>query len=317
MGEKAFSIVVPNYNGAELLKEYLPSILDAAESYSDPYEVIVVDDGSTDHGIDLLHNKYPTVRILVNDRNVGFGESINRGVTSSTNRIVVLLNNDVRVEKDFFPPILSHFSKEHVFGVVARGLIIHDEVVKNESVTRFEFKDGFLNLVQPGLLNPEARFDEVCTVAHACGGFSAFDREKFLALGGFDNLYYPFYWEDVDICYRAWKRGWWTLYEPNSIAHHRCHATIGQSRKRDYIAMLHVRNKLLFTWKNVIDTEMIIEHLRALNIYVKSAPEHFKQGFFEALKKIDDVLQRRIASRKEEKYSDRDVIDLSANRPIG
>ena len=314
MNKHPFSIVIPNYNGHDLLAEYLPSVFDAARHYSDQYEVIIVDDGSKDQSVDLLRRKYPEAQVLVNERNVGFGESVNRGVKACINRIVVLLNNDVRVEKDFFGPMLKHFDQERVFAVVAKGLIEQDGIVMNESITRLEFKEGFLNLLQPGLVNPEEIFEEVCTVAHACGGFSAFDKEKYLALGGFDSLYYPFYWEDVDICYRAWKKGWMSLYEPRSIAHHRCHATIDQFHKKAYVESLHVRNRLLFTWKNIANDEMIVEHVKALNNYLTTCPETFRQGFNEAIQKMAEVLQRRTKNIMKDKYTDRDVIRLSANR---
>jgi len=316
MSKSPFSIVIPNYNGHDLLDEYLPSVFDAARSYSDQYEIIIVDDGSKDQSVDLLRRKYPEAQVLVNERNVGFGESINRGVNTCKNSIVVLLNNDVWVEKDFFEPLLGHFDQERVFAVVAKGLIEQDGKIINESITRLEFKEGFLNLIQPGLLNPEAKFDEVCTVAHACGGFSAFDREKFLALGGFDSLYYPFYWEDVDLCYRAWKRGWSVLYEPNSVAYHRCHATIDKIHRKKQVDMLRARNQLMFTWKNLTDTGMLFDHSRSLIVYLIKAPRSFRWGFYEAMKKAIQVLRRRRVSHKGDRYTDREVIVLSANKPV-
>ncbi len=312
----AFDILIPNYNGASLLEEYLPSVLDAVSYASTPCDIFVVDDGSTDLSADLLQNRFPEVRVLKNDRNMGFAKSVNRGMAACKHGIVVLLNNDVRIEKDFIGPLVKHFENEKVFAAVGKGLIHQDGVLKNESITKLEFKNGFLNLVQPGLLHPEKTYDEVCTVTHACGGFSAFDREKFLTLGGFDDLYYPFYWEDVDLCYRAWKRGWWVLYEPKSIAYHRSHATINKTHNKDYVDMLHVRNRLLFTWKNLTDSEMLIEHAHALNSYFNQAPKPFKQAIYEALKMIYDVLRRRAVSHVEEQLSDQDVIALSANRPI-
>ncbi len=312
----AFDILIPNYNGASLLEEYLPSVLDAVLYVSKPHDILVVDDGSTDQSVDLLQSRFPEVRVIKNDRNMGFAKSVNRGMAACKHRIVLLLNNDVRIEKDFILPLLRHFENEKVFAVVGKGLIHQDGVLKNESITKLEFKSGQLNLVQPGLLYPETNYDEVCTVIHACGGFSAFDREKFLALGGFDDLYYPFYWEDVDLCYRAWKRGWWVLYEPQSIAYHKSHATIDKTYNKEYVAMLHVRNRLLFTWKNLTDPEMLIEHAQALNTYFNQAPEPFKQAVYEALKRIYDVLQKRSEANEGEKLSDREVIALSANRPV-
>lgn len=311
-----FSILIPNYNGCPLLQEYLPSVLDAAEYSAEQYDVMVVDDGSSDGSGEFIRRKFPKVQVLENEKNVGFGESVNRGMASSRHRIVVLLNNDVRIERDFFQPLIQHFDNSKIFSIVARGLIEQDGIIKNESVTKFEFKDGFLKLIQPGLIDPDAKFDQVCTVAHACGGFSAFDREKFLELGGFDDIYYPFYWEDVDICYKAWKRGWWSLYEPKSVAHHRAHATIDEIHKREYIEMVHVRNKLLFTWKNMTGKELLVEHAYALNSYIKVAPEHFRNGFYEALKKIDKVFLQRQLLSGEEPYSDYRIFNISANKPF-
>ncbi|OGW43007.1 MAG: hypothetical protein A2132_00270 [Nitrospirae bacterium RBG_16_43_11] len=316
MSKRPFSVVIPNYNGHDLLDEYLPSVFDAARSYSDQYDVIIVDDGSKDQSVDLIRRKYPEARIIVNEKNVGFGEAVNRGVKACKHSIIVLLNNDVRVEKDFFEPLLSHFDQERVFAVVAKGLIEQDGVEKNESVTRYEFKDGVLNLIQPGLLNPGAKFEEVCTVSHACGGFSAFDRDKFLSLGGFDTLYYPFYWEDVDICYRAWKRGWWSLYEPRSVAHHRCHATIDNINKRDYVWRIHTRNGLLFTWKNVTDNRMLMEHAKTLLRRLLRVEPGFGLVFYEAIKKFAVVYRSRMSSMNGNRYSDSDIITLSANNPV-
>ncbi len=311
-----FSILIPNYNGVTLLKEYLPSVIDAAEHSGEEYDIMVVDDGSTDGSGACLQSKFPKVHVLRNEKNVGFGESVNRGMHSSKYKIVVLLNNDVLLDREFFKPLLRHFNDERIFGVVAKGLVEQDGIIKNESVTKYEFKDGFLNLIQPGIIDFEAKFDNVCTVAHACGGFSAFDKEKFLSLGGLDDLYYPFYWEDVDICYRAWKHGWWTLYEPMSVAHHRSHATINEISKIEYVEMLHVCNQLLFTWKNLTDSELLVQHAHALNTYIKAAPEHFRKGFYEALKKIEVVFLRRRALISEEKCSDLKIFTLSANKPI-
>lgn len=308
-----FSVLIPNYNGVALLQEYLPSVLDAAEHSGEEYDIMVVDDGSTDGSGHFIRSKFSNVQVLENEKNIGFGATVNRGMLSSKHRIVMLLNNDVRVERDFFRPLLKHCDDPKIFGVVAKGLIEQDGIIKNESVTKLEYIDGFLNLIQPGLLNPEAKFDDVCTVAHACGGYSAFDREKFLKIGGFDDLFYPFYWEDVDICYRAWKRGWWTLYEPRSVAHHRCHSTTYNLHNREYFDMLHMRNMMLFTWKNITDTEMLVEHLHGVNAYLKVSTMQFNNGFYEALKKIEDVLRIRSVIREDNKLSDKEVLALSAN----
>ncbi len=87
--------------------------------------------------------------------------------------------------------------------------------------------------------------------AYPGGGSSAFDRAKFLELGGFDSLFHPFYYEDTDLGFRAWKRGWKVLYEPRSIVHHEHRGTIGKKFSPDYIEKVVRGNSLLYCWKNI------------------------------------------------------------------
>src|SRR5262249_1723097 len=88
------SIVIPNWNGRDLLEKYLPSILAAAEQVPGT-EVIVVDDASTDGSPQLVLERFPQVRLIAMDENLGFGGGSNRGFEHARNDIVVLLNSDM------------------------------------------------------------------------------------------------------------------------------------------------------------------------------------------------------------------------------
>src|SRR5271163_1970527 len=105
------SIVIPNWNGRGLLEKYLPSVLAAAEQ-SPGSEVIVVDNGSTDGSPELVLESFPQARLIALDENLGFGAGSNRGFEHARHDIVVLLNSDMRVERDFLAPLLEAFTDE-------------------------------------------------------------------------------------------------------------------------------------------------------------------------------------------------------------
>ena len=113
---RAASIVIPNWNGRDLLEKYIPSILEAAKG-NPANEIIVVDNASDDGSAAFLKREFPAVRVLELDRNYGFGGGSNRGFAAAKNDVVVLLNSDMRVAPDFLGPLLEDFSDENVFAV--------------------------------------------------------------------------------------------------------------------------------------------------------------------------------------------------------
>jgi hypothetical protein len=107
------SVVIPNWNGKDLLAKYLPSVIEACSDS----EVMVVDNGSTDGSVEFLSEKFPRVRVLALGRNLGFGGGSNAGFRAAKGDVVVLLNSDMRVEPDFLAPLLSAFTDDKVFAV--------------------------------------------------------------------------------------------------------------------------------------------------------------------------------------------------------
>ena len=253
----AASVVIPNWNGRDLLEKYLPSVV-AALAGNPRNEIIVVDNGSGDGSAEFVRQAFPSVRLVVLDRNLGFGGGSNRGFREARNDIVVLLNSDMRVAPDFLQPLLDGFTDALVFSVSCQ-IFFSDPSKKREETG---LTQGWW---AQGALRVRHREDPAVTELFPCfyggGGSCAFDRRKFLELGAFDELLRPFYMEDTDIGFLAWKRGWKVLYQPKSRVWHEHRGTIGKSFSPDYIDSAIGKNTVLFTWKNIHEKGRILGHL--------------------------------------------------------
>jgi len=265
--EKDISIVIPTWNGLELLERFLPSVLRALEAYAGGGEVLVVDDGSTDGTAAFLRkhrDEFGGVRVLDLGVNSGFAAAVNRGVTGAANQVVVLLNNDVEVSENFLQPLVRHFDDPAVFAAAARSLD-WDRATFRDGGKVGTWKRGFWRVWRNYDLADNADASTLpgpLPTFYCPGGFSAFHRQKWLELGGLDELFSPFNWEDTDICYRALKRGWRLVYEPGSTVFHRPNTTIsGENFRRMYVRYISRRNRLLFHWKNLTEPTMLAGHL--------------------------------------------------------
>ncbi|OGY12770.1 MAG: hypothetical protein A3A58_00135 [Candidatus Blackburnbacteria bacterium RIFCSPLOWO2_01_FULL_41_27] len=242
MKQLSVSVVIPNWQGRQLLEKNLPKVLAIGAN-----EVIVVENGSTDGSLELLQNKFPQVKVIINNENEGFAKGVNRGVKAATGEVIILLNTDVSPSKDLIKHILPHFQDESVFAVSF-----------NEG--EWSWARGFMSL---GLVEhvPGKKVELTHDSFWASGGSAAFSREKWLELGGFNLIYEPFYWEDVDLSYRAQKRGWKVLWKPKAQVEHKHEVTVGKhslGNKKDMVAQ---RNQVLFFWCNITSTSMWAQHL--------------------------------------------------------
>ncbi len=256
---RSASVVIPNWNGRDLLEKYLPSVV-AALAHHPENEIIVVDNGSSDGSADFLRQAFPTVRVLALPANLGFGGGSNAGFAAAKNDIVVLLNSDMRVAPDFLAPLLSAFDAPDIFAVSCQIFFSDPQKLREETgLTEGRWSNGMLRV--------RHRIDDDLRSPYPCfyggGGSCAFDRRKFLALGGFDELLKPFYLEDTDLGYLAWKAGWRVLYQPLSHVWHEHRGTIGKKFSQAYINSVLFKNFTLFVWKNIHAPRLLAEHFLA------------------------------------------------------
>lgn len=237
---KSVSIVIPNYNGVSLLEKYLPDTLRAIQFAQVPYELIIVDDCSTDGSTDFIRDQYPEVRLLINASNRGFSYTCNQGIRQAKMELVLLLNSDVSLAEDYFTKLWRYFGDANTFGVMSR--IINSDG-KIEDAARF--------LAFGGLKFKATRFfysndgAQKTPTAYLSGANALICREKLVELSGFDEVFSPFYCEDVDLSFRAWRMGWKCYYEHEAVCHHEVSKTIRSTNSRKKLLSIVYRNKFL------------------------------------------------------------------------
>ena len=218
----------------------------------------MVDNGSADGSAEFVRQAFPHVKVLALDRNLGFGGGSNAGFRAAKNDIVVLLNSDMRVAPDFLAPLLEGFSRR-----TRLRRLLPDLLSRSGQAARRDRADARLVAgwrPEGAASRPTRPSPDLFPCFYGGGGSCAFDRRKFLELGGFDELLAPFYLEDTDLGYMAWKRGWKVLYQPRSIVYHEHRGTIGKRFSEAQIQAVLKKNYLLFCWKNIHDWRRLAAH---------------------------------------------------------
>jgi GT2 family glycosyltransferase len=294
--------MVLNWNGEAHLRQFLPAVVGAAEAAN--AEVWVIDNASDDDSLAICCREFPRVRVVALSENHSLA-GYNAAAERCTTDVFVSIDNDVLVEPDFLLPLLNHFeSREDVFAVSAYVCSYPPGASDDEgSATNVAWHRGMLRgqSAQPT--------DRPMPVFYNPGCATAFDRGKFLSLGGFDPLFFPLYYEDTDLSWRAWKRGWTCLYEPTSVVYHKGGGALGRSSS---VTALVLRNEFLFHWKNLSDTSLIARHIAStlprLVIAAARGDTSRLRGFASALPLLPAALRHRRSARSERRLTDATAI---------
>jgi GT2 family glycosyltransferase/glycosyltransferase involved in cell wall biosynthesis len=312
----AASVVIPNWNGRELLEKYLPSVIEALAGNPEN-EILVVDNGSEDGSAEFVRARFPQVKVLALPENLGFGGGSNAGFRSAKNGIVVLLNSDMRVEPGFLAPLLEGFRDPAVFAVSCQIFFSDPQKIREETgLTQGWWEDGGLRVRH----RDDPAVCDLFPCFYGGGGSCAFDRARFLELGGFDELLAPFYLEDTDLGYMAWKRGWKVLYQPRSVVHHEHRGTIGRKFREEEIQAVLKKNYLLFCWKNIHEWRRLAGHLlfawagAVLAVFFGDAPTRPNlPALWRAFAQLPGAIRSRRRARALARITDTEAF----RRPLG
>jgi GT2 family glycosyltransferase len=314
---QAVSIVIPTWNGRPLLEKFLPSVIDAASRYavsSAAVEIVIVDDGGTD-GSDVWTRERAAscavpMRLVRQEVNRGFGHACNAGVRAAAHPLVFLLNNDVYVEADAIAPLAGRFDDD-----AARVFAVHCRVI--DFATGDEVGTGKIGGFARGFLRVHRSYVTRGPLAgplysmFASGGSALFTRQGFLELGGFDPLFAPFYLEDVELSYRAWKRGWTVRYEPRSVVRHQFSSTIAPTAG-GLVSRVSQRNRLILHWIHLHDRRWFVSHLVWIVVLLVTSPAKpaIAAGFLSALRRVPAIRKRRREEHRAATRTDREVLEI-------
>jgi GT2 family glycosyltransferase len=235
------SAVVPTCGGRARLERNLGSVAASLEAAGESWEIVVVDDGGA-----LGDLPWPA-RVVALAQNRGYGPAVNAGAAAARGDYLLVLNDDVRLEPGTVAALRAPFPDPTLFASVP-SIRSPLAACGDEGGKAGRFEAGLLEI-------GEVTADRTPPTLYPVGCCFLCPRAAFLDLQGYDDAFAPFFWEDVDLGYRAWARGLRTLHVPGAVCDHEGSATLKERRTLDERERISFRNRVLFHLKNLRDPE--------------------------------------------------------------
>ncbi len=234
------SVVVPSRDGLELLRTMLPPLLPQLTSG----EVIVVDNGSTDRTSEWLQQFHPEIRVITSQAPLSFARAVNAGIVKAQYRRTLLLNNDMVVEPEFITALDDAFAKVPDLYCATAQIFFPPGIRREETGKAVWRTEGPLDF--PVRCDDPCPGEDLTWVLYGSGGCSLFDTAKLRQIGGVSEIYDPAYVEDMDFGFRAWKRGWPSVFCAGAKVEHRHRATTARFYTARQLDFFVERNYLRF-----------------------------------------------------------------------
>lgn len=270
---KKIAVVILNWNGAKLMEEFLPSVVEY--SPAELAEVIVADNGSTDNSILILQEKFPSVRIIGLDKNYGFAEGYNQALQQIDNEYTVLLNSDVEVTPGWLDAPLA------AMGTDSTIVAAQPRIRAQRNKEYFEYAGaagGFMDIygypycrgrILHIVEKDEGQYDTPVDILWATGACLFIRTAVYKEVGGLDAGFFA-HQEEIDMCWRLRSRGYRLVCTPQSVVYHVGGATLNVESPRK--TFLNFRNNLLMLYKNLAEKDLKhVMHVRFWLDYIAAA----------------------------------------------
>ena len=298
------SVIIPVYKNYEMFFRNLKN----NKKYFADCEVVVMNDFPQEKIANKVKQIIPEAITIDNEINLGFGSNVNTGVKKASGEFILLLNSDVILKDDSFKKSLEEFKKDR--NIFATSFAQYESDGKLVGANRGYFKDGLI--YHDRQLISDNR--QPITNFWAEGGSSILRKDLFLKLHGFDPLYDPFYWEDIDLSYRAWKSGYKIYYFPQVKVQHFHESTIGKFFQKSSILKTAYRNQFIFNWKNLTDRDLFFKHLLFLPILLirsmLTGNLILLQGFFLGIVLLPKIIESRKKAVKSFIKTDEEILSI-------
>jgi GT2 family glycosyltransferase len=307
---EAVSIVIPALGPGQHFAWALEALGRVLELRAGLDEVLVMDDSGRGDLESWVRTRIGGARVLALPANGGFARALHAGLEAARNELVFCMNSDLAPRAGFLEPLIAALHESEVFSATPR--VLRAELAGDgetcaqsriESLTSVQLEGGRARAHQPcidGALprEPGTAASDVRTIAFGLGGACLLRRSDYFALGGLDALFEPFYLEDLDLGWRAWRAGRRCLHVSESVCLHLNQATIAAVAPRELVAAAIEKNQWLFEWKHLDGDELEL-HLAALDEVVLDAwlmeDRRALEGLALALEQTDSLLAARRA----------------------
>jgi len=302
---KKISAIIVNWNDKQFTAECIDSLL--KQTYPE-LEIIVSDNGSTDGSLPFLRERYPTVRLLDNGENLGFGRAVNRGLAVATGDLFIFLNNDLVVGESSLGELVRLLESDSSIGAAIPKILFCE---KRDTLNSFGVQVHFTGMAYPYLLEQKDRPD-LETQETACGGIFMFSRELYETIGGFDDDFF-LYHEDHDLSWRIRLQGKKLMVCPQAEFFH--HYKFNKGTFKFYSSE---KNRLHLLAKHLEPGTMLLIAPALLLVEMAQWGHAALNGWFVLKMKsywdlfplLPRILKKRRAIRRQRKVPDREIVRL-------
>lgn len=271
------AVVILNYNGRSYLEQFLPSVV----KYSEPYQVIIADNASTDDSIKFLNRNYPQIRLIQLEKNTGYAGGYNKALAQIHTDYYVLLNSDVEVTANWIAPVIQAMKEDD------KVIACQPKIKSFHKKTHFEYAGaagGYIDYlgypfcrgrIFNTLEEDKGQYDDTKEVFWASGACLFVKSKEFFELAAFDDQFFA-HMEEIDFCWRVKNLGYKIMYVGESTVYHVGGGTL--NAESPYKTYLNFRNNLLMLYKNLnrVEFKTVYEQRQILNFI--AATQYFLKG---------------------------------------
>ncbi len=252
------TIIIPNYNGKRFMKDCMEALYaqdgEEARTGAEPFEVLVVDNGSTDGSLEYMAECYPELPVIALGKNYGFSRAVNEGIRAAKTPYVILLNNDTKVRPGYVKALVETMDRHpEAFSASPKMIQMYHPALIDDAGDQYTVLGWAF---QRGVAHSVKRYTKPARVFSACAGAAIYRRAVFEEIGYFDEMHFA-YLEDLDVGYRARIHGWQNLYCPEAQVEHVGSGTSG-SKYNSFKVKLAARNSIYLNYKNMPLLQLVI-----------------------------------------------------------
>jgi GT2 family glycosyltransferase len=304
------SVIVVNWNGKKFIAECLDGL--RKQTYKD-HSIVLVDNGSNDGSLELVHRKYPEVKTIPLAENLGFAVANNRAIQSIGTQYVALLNNDAVPQPGWLENLLKALEMNPAAGMAASKMLLYD---RPDTIDR---AGDIYTTAATALLNgrgqPSNNFNNPAWVFGACAGAAVYRKRLLDDIGLFDEDFFLLY-EDVDLSFRAQLRGYRCIYVPDAIVYHKASSSIGDDspisvyyshRNLEWVYIHNMPGSLI---KKTILNHLVYNLAAFFFFVAKGRGAEFIIAKWHALKGLKRALKKRRRIQNSKKVVDEYIWNL-------